>query len=55
MKWLLDNRTDFGDNGWAELLGLENMEFATMGGNHFTMMREEHVSLAVPRSVSILS
>lgn len=44
MKWLLDNRTDFGDNGWAQLVGLENMEFAVMGGNHFSMMRDEHVS-----------
>ena len=44
MKWLLDNRTDFGDNGWAQLLGAESIEFAIMGGNHFTMMRDEHVS-----------
>ncbi|KAK5156477.1 polyketide synthase [Oleoguttula sp. CCFEE 6159] len=41
MKWLLDNRTDFGDNGWAQLLG-NNMTFTTMDGNHFTMMRDEH-------------
>ncbi|KAF2838514.1 ketoacyl-synt-domain-containing protein [Patellaria atrata CBS 101060] len=42
MKWLLDNRTDFGDNGWAQLVHPENMEFAVMDGNHFTMMRDEH-------------
>ncbi|KAI9688899.1 MAG: Type I Iterative PKS [Bathelium mastoideum] len=42
MKWLLNNRTDFGDNGWGQLLGTENMTFATMDGNHFTMMRDEH-------------
>ena len=41
MKWLLNNRTDFGDNGWGQLLGKENMTFATMDGNHFTMMRDE--------------
>ena len=44
MKWLLDNRTDFGENGWAQLLG-DSMQFAQMDGNHFTMTREEHVSL----------
>ena len=44
MTWLLDNRTDFGDNGWAQLLGQENMDFAVMGGNHFTMMKGELVS-----------
>ncbi|KAI9710476.1 MAG: polyketide synthase [Bogoriella megaspora] len=42
MKWLLNNRTDFGDNGWGQLLGTKNMNFATMDGNHFTMMRDEH-------------
>ena len=42
MRWLLNNRTDFGDNGWGQLLGTENMTFATMDGNHFTMMRDEH-------------
>ncbi|EON65175.1 hypothetical protein W97_04412 [Coniosporium apollinis CBS 100218] len=42
MKWLLNNRTDFGDNGWAQLCHQENMEFAVMGGNHFTMMKGDH-------------
>ncbi|KAF2234726.1 ketoacyl-synt-domain-containing protein [Viridothelium virens] len=42
MRWLLNNRTDFGDNGWGQLLGKDNMSFATMDGNHFTMMRDEH-------------
>ncbi|KAF2399928.1 polyketide synthase-like protein [Trichodelitschia bisporula] len=41
MKWLLNNRTDFGDNGWSQLLG-DNMEFFVMGGNHFSMMKEPH-------------
>lgn len=43
MKWLLNNRTDFTDNGWGQLLG-DAMEFSVMGGNHFTMMKEPHVS-----------
>lgn len=44
MKWLLNNRTDFADNGWAQLLPKENFEYAVMGGNHFTMMKGDHVS-----------
>jgi iterative type I PKS product template protein len=44
MKWLLNNRTDFEDNGWAQLLPKQNFEYAVMGGNHFTMMKGEHVS-----------
>ncbi|CAO2656358.1 Nn.00g051610.m01.CDS01 [Neocucurbitaria sp. VM-36] len=42
MKWLLNNRTDFDDNGWAQLLPKENFEYAVMGGNHFTMMKGDH-------------
>ncbi|KAF2868891.1 polyketide synthase-like protein [Massariosphaeria phaeospora] len=42
MRWLLNNRTDFDDNGWAQLLPKENFEYAVMGGNHFTMMKGEH-------------
>ncbi|KAF2667193.1 polyketide synthase-like protein [Microthyrium microscopicum] len=41
MKWLLNNRTDFTDNGWAQVLP-DSMEFLVMGGNHFTMMKEPH-------------
>ncbi|KAG9635924.1 polyketide synthase, partial [Aureobasidium melanogenum] len=41
MKWLLNHRTDFTDNGWAQLCGNE-MKFGVMGGNHFTMMKEPH-------------
>ena len=33
MKWLLNHRTDFGDNGWAQLCG-PNMKFGVMGGHH---------------------
>ncbi|OAL46128.1 ketoacyl-synt-domain-containing protein [Pyrenochaeta sp. DS3sAY3a] len=42
MKWLLNNRTIFDDNGWAQLLPKENFEYAVMGGNHFTMMKGDH-------------
>jgi acyl carrier protein len=48
MKWLLNNRTVFDDNGWAQLLPKENFEYAVMGGNHFTMMKGEHVSFITP-------
>jgi iterative type I PKS product template protein len=44
MKWLLNNRTVFDDNGWAQLLPKEKFEYAVMGGNHFTMMKGDHVS-----------
>ncbi|KAF3385690.1 Bikaverin polyketide synthase bik1 [Talaromyces pinophilus] len=45
MKWLLDKRTDFGDNGWAQLLGQNAISCKVMGGNHFTMMTNDNVSL----------
>ena len=45
MRWLLENRTDFGTNGWDGLLGQGKMEFATVKCNHFTMMRQPAVSL----------
>lgn len=52
MKWLLNNRTDFDDNGWAQLLPKDNFEYAVMGGNHFTMMKGEHVSyIYSPRAI----
>lgn len=44
MRWLLDNRKDFGSNGWDVLLGEFTMQFATMKCNHFTMMRQPAVS-----------
>lgn len=40
MKWLLENRTDFGANGWDALLGLEAMEIHSIDGNHFTLMKD---------------
>jgi iterative type I PKS product template protein len=45
MKWLLNNRTVFDDNGWAQLLPKENFVYEVMGGNHFTMMKGEHVRI----------
>ena len=48
MKWLLENRSDFGSNGWDGLLGDGKMQFATVKGNHFTMMRQPMVSYTIP-------
>lgn len=50
MRWLLENRSDFGSNGWDALLPGGTMQFATVGGNHFTMMRQPAVSLDPPFS-----
>ena len=40
MSWLLDKRTDFGDNGWGDLLGKDAIECVEMDGNHFSMVRQ---------------
>nr|ALQ32777.1 putative polyketide synthase [Fusarium babinda] len=41
MNWLLDNRSDFGPNGWDEFIGTSNIStLALENANHFTMMRE---------------
>ncbi|KAI9845249.1 MAG: Type I Iterative PKS [Sclerophora amabilis] len=40
MDWLLNNRTDFGCNGWDQLLGEENFTNVSMPGHHFTMVLE---------------
>ncbi|KAL8729534.1 MAG: hypothetical protein Q9181_004967 [Wetmoreana brouardii] len=41
MNWLLEDRTDFGANGWDQLIpGEGRVRFATIKGNHFTMMRQ---------------
>lgn len=39
MKWLLENRTDFGFNGWDALLGADVIETASLDGNHFSLMK----------------
>ncbi|EXJ92028.1 hypothetical protein A1O3_00578 [Capronia epimyces CBS 606.96] len=44
MKWLLENRTDFGPNGWDKLLGADVCKMVTVVGNHFTMMKPPVVS-----------
>ncbi|KAJ5738863.1 hypothetical protein N7493_002018 [Penicillium malachiteum] len=38
MDWLLDNRTDFGPNGWDQLIAKENFICVSMEGNHFSMI-----------------
>lgn len=44
MKWLLENRTDFGYNGWDQILPASKITCTTFeGANHFTMMREPQV------------
>lgn len=50
MKFLLDNRTDFGPNGWDKLLdiGEGKARIVQIDGNHFTMMRQPIVSFFVP-------
>ena len=54
MRWLLENRSDFGSNGWDALLDVGKMRFATVGGNHFTMMRQPAVSLILFFSLSVI-
>lgn len=44
MKWLLNNRTDFGCNGWDQLLVADKCTYVDVAGNHFTMMRAPLVS-----------
>ncbi|KAF1976212.1 putative polyketide synthase [Bimuria novae-zelandiae CBS 107.79] len=39
MKWLLNNRTDFGPNGWDGLLKGSQFTFEKVDGNHFTLMK----------------
>lgn len=41
MKWLLNNRTDFGPNGWEKLLGNAAIETMSLNGNHFSLMKDE--------------
>ncbi|KAF2790288.1 conidial yellow pigment biosynthesis polyketide synthase [Melanomma pulvis-pyrius CBS 109.77] len=39
MKWLLNNRTDLGPNGWDTLVGGSKIKITSMkDANHFTMM-----------------
>ncbi|PVH98315.1 ketoacyl-synt-domain-containing protein [Periconia macrospinosa] len=43
IAFLLDDRNDFGSNGWGELLGDDNITSVSTEGNHFTMIREPAV------------
>ncbi|KAF8428551.1 conidial pigment polyketide synthase PksP/Alb1 [Tirmania nivea] len=46
MDWLLENRTNFGPNGWEILLGTPNLEIHTLvEANHFTMMKDHVIRL----------
>ncbi|UKZ57042.1 polyketide synthase [Trichoderma virens] len=41
MRWLLENRTNFGGNNWDVLLGEENLSIQRIqDANHFTMLRK---------------
>ncbi|KAF4975324.1 hypothetical protein FZEAL_7857 [Fusarium zealandicum] len=42
MRWLLENRTNFGPNGWEALLGGKEKLFIDRiaGANHFTMLKK---------------
>ncbi|KAK7719260.1 polyketide synthase [Botryosphaeria dothidea] len=42
MTWLLNNRTEFGDNGWGKIIPKDRMKFGVMSGNHFTMMKDPY-------------
>lgn len=44
VKFLLDNRLDLGPMGWDKLLGEENIITMPVPGNHFSLIREPHVS-----------
>ncbi|KAF4632140.1 hypothetical protein G7Y89_g5985 [Cudoniella acicularis] len=39
MKWLCENKTNLGPNGWETLVGRKNISCVSTPGNHFTMMR----------------
>ena len=44
MKWLLENRTDFGYNGWDQILPASKITCTKIENvNHFSLMREPHV------------
>ncbi|KAK2612556.1 polyketide synthase [Conoideocrella luteorostrata] len=41
MRWLLENRTNFGANNWDVLLGGKNLQIGRIqDANHFTMLRK---------------
>ena len=53
MRWLLEDRTDFGPNGWDALLGKDSMKTESVDANHFSLMKDmEHVS--IPKRLRLL-
>jgi naphtho-gamma-pyrone polyketide synthase len=59
MRWLLENRTNFGPNGWEALLGGKDGLFMEQisEANHFTMLKRgrnaEYVSQFLSRALDI--
>jgi hypothetical protein len=53
MKWLLENRTDFGYNGWDQILTPKSIATTKDSANHSTMMRESQVSPFNPSTKDI--
>ena len=43
-QFLLENKTDFGPGLWDTMVGKENVVCCRVSGNHFSMMKEPHVS-----------
>lgn len=50
MKWLLDDRLSLGGtgDGWERLVDRLTLEVVPINGNHFSIMKKPHVSLAMP-------
>jgi len=56
MKWLLENRTDFGFNGWDALLGADAIVTTSLDGNHFSLMKgTKQVSIPIGSGHQALS
>lgn len=55
MRWLLEDRTSFGGNGWERLVGAEGLRCEVVeGADHFTMLkgeRGERVARAIERGL----
>lgn len=50
MRWLLNNRTDFSGDGWATLIGRDNLHIEIIDGvNHFSMMDPGSKSVEIGR------
>lgn len=42
-RWILERRTDFGPNGWDQLLPCARIDVVPISGNHFSMMEPPNV------------